>query len=153
MLHGTGTFEIDPPDRATMEARHSQFVAAGYPYLVAVSGGDVVGYAYGGPFRERKAFRFTVETSIYVRRDTHGRGVGGALLAALVAEATTRGFRQMVAVIGDSANAGSIALHAKAGFAPAGVLKGFGWKHGRWLDCVLMQRTIGDGATCPANEA
>ena len=133
-----------------MEARHARLTAAGYPYLVATSGEEVVGYAYGGPFRERSAFRFTVETSIYVRRDAHGRGVGRALLAALMTEAVAGGFRQMVAVIGDSANAGSIALHAKAGFEPGGVLRGFGWKHDRWLDCVLMQRAIGEGATRPA---
>ena len=135
-----------------MDARRARLDAAGYPYLVAVSGERVVGYAHGGPFRERAAFRFTMETSIYVSRAAHGRGIGRALLSALVTEAVTRGFRRMVAVIGDSDNAGSIAVHAKAGFEPAGVLRGFGWKGGRWLDCVLMQRAVGDGATRPADD-
>ena len=132
-----------------MAARRARIIGAGYPFLVATSAGDVVGYAYAGPYRDRPAYRFTVETSVYVRSGRRGQGIGGALLASLVAAATAGGYRQMVAVIGDSANAGSIALHAGAGFAHVGILRAAGWKAGRWLDAVLMQRALGDGAGTP----
>ena len=134
-----------------MAARHARLDEAGYPYLVAASPDGVLGYAYGAPFRDRPAFRFTVEDSIYVHPDQHGRGIGRSLLAALIEAATARGFRQMVAVVGDGANARSIALHTKAGFTSCGLLKAFGWKAGRWLDCVLMQRALGVGDTTPGD--
>ena len=149
VLEGTGTFEIEPPDAAEMAARHARIVAGGYPYLVAQIGEDVVGFAYAFAYRDRPAYRFTVEDSVYVRGDRQGRGFGRALIEALIGATTAAGFRQMVAVIGDSDNAGSIALHARAGFAHAGVLRASGWKAGRWLDVVLMQRQLGDGNSMP----
>lgn len=150
MLEGTGTFEIEPPDVTEMAARHARTVAGGYPYLVADSGEDVVGYAYAFAYRDRPAYRFTVEDSVYVRADRRGRGLGRTLLAALVDAAAIADFRQMVAVIGDSGNTASIELHLRAGFIHAGVLRSSGWKAGRWLDVVLMQCALGQGdATAP----
>lgn len=146
VAHGTASFELDPPDLAEMTRRRDALVAAGYPYLVAAATGDaaapVLGYAYAGAYRPRPAYRHTVEDSIYVDPAAAGRGIGRLLLAALVAEATARGFRQMIAVIGDSANAPSIRLHAAAGFDMIGALRAVGFKHGRWLDSVLMQRAL-----------
>lgn len=149
VLHGTASFELDPPDLAEMTARRDRIVAGGYPYLVAEGEGRVMGYAYAGPYRPRPAYRGTVEDSVYVDPACHGRGAGRALLDALVADCEGRGFRQMIAVIGDSANSASIALHRAAGFADAGVLRSVGWKHGRWLDSVLMQRPLGPGDGAP----
>ena len=145
VLHGTGTFEVTPPDVAEMAARHAKIVGAGYPFLVAADAGGVHGYAYASAFRERSAYRFTVEDSVYVAASARRRGVGRILLDALVAQAAAAGFRQMVALIGDSGNAGSIALHARCGFAHSGILSAAGWKHDRWLDVVLMQRALADG--------
>jgi L-amino acid N-acyltransferase YncA len=149
VLHGTASFEIDPPDEAEMLARMTRIVEDGFPYLVAQTKGRVVGYAYAGPYRVRPAYRHTVEDSIYVAPDAQGLGVGRALLAALVDEAGRRGFRQIVAGIGDSANTPSIRLHEAAGFRLSGVMRSVGWKHGRWLDHVLMQRTLGEGEASP----
>ena len=147
VLDGTGTFELVPPDAAEMGARHARIIAAGYPFLVAETAGGVCGYAYAGAFRERPAFRFLVEDSVYVAETARGSGIGSALVTALVEDCATRGFRQMIAVIGDSANRGSIRIHERCGFAPAGQMTSVGWKAGRWLDIVLMQRALGPGDT------
>lgn len=145
--HGTATFETDPPDQAEMTRRMETLVQGGFPYIVAEEDGAVAGYAYAGPYRARIAYRFTVEDSIYLVPDRQRRGTGGQLLAALIAQSEKRGFRQMVAVIGDSANAGSIAVHQRAGFTMTGTFRAVGFKFGRWLDTVLMQRALGAGDT------
>ncbi len=144
--YGTATFEIDPPDAVEMAARFRGLVDGGFPYLAAEVEGVVRGYAYAGLYRTRVAYRHTVEDSVYLARDFHGRGIGRALLTKLVAEASDRGFRQMIAVIGDSAQAASIALHRSAGFRMVGTFEAVGFKFGRWLDTVLMQRPLGAGA-------
>ena len=146
---GTATFEIEPPDEAEMTRRHAALAAGGYPYLVAERGGLIVGYAYAGTYRTRPAYRWTIEDSIYVAPEFHRQGIGSALLVQLIAEAEQRGFRQMIAVIGDSAQIPSIAVHARAGFAHIGTLRSVGFKHGRWLDTVLMQRPLGSGDAAP----
>lgn len=148
---GTASFEIAPPDEPEMRRRFESLRAGGYPYLVADAAGAVAGYAYAGPYRARPAYRWTVENSVYVDVAAHRRGIGSALLARLIAESAARGFRQMIAVIGDSANASSIELHRAAGFRMVGTFDNVGFKFGRWLDSVLMQRELGDGAkTAPA---
>ena len=147
---GTASFELTPPDEAEMTRRMTDLTAKCFPYIVAEADGVVAGYAYVAPFRTRPAFRATVENSVYVAPEFQRRGVGQALLLALIAASEECGFRQMIAVIGDSANqAASVALHAAAGFRNAGVLPDIGYKHGRWLDCVFMQRTLGPGAKSP----
>ncbi len=143
--YGTATWELDPPSADEMARRFGALAEAGYPALVAARAGVVVGYAYAGSYRPRAAYRWTVEDSVYVSPEAQGQGVGRALLRALVEECTVRGFRQMVAVIGDRDNAGSVALHAALGFGLVGVAAGVGFKHGRWLDQVLMQRALGEG--------
>ena len=145
VLTGSASFEIEPPDEAEMRARWQAITAAGFPYLVAERGGAVCGYAYAGPYRTRPAYRFTVEDSVYVSPAHFGLGLGRALLARIIAECTAAGLRQMIAVIGDSANAASIGLHRSLGFRDAGLLRSVGFKHGRWLDGVLMQRALGEG--------
>jgi L-amino acid N-acyltransferase YncA len=150
---GTASFETEPPDAAEMTRRFTALMAGRHPYLVAERAGAIAGYAYAGPYRARPAYGATVENSVYVAPDQHRRGIGRALLAALIDAATLAGFRQMVAVIGDSANAASIGLHAALGFAPVGTLRAVGWKHGRWLDTVLMQRALGPGDTVPRDGA
>lgn len=149
VLHGSASFELEPPTLADMQARRRTLLAANYPYIVAEAAGEVAGYAYAGAWRARPAYGATVEDSIYVNPAFQGRGVGRALLDALIDECTARGFRQMIAVIGDSQNAGSVAVHRAAGFEMTGTLKSVGWKHGRWLDTVLMQRALGPGDTTP----
>ncbi len=149
VLHGRASFELIPPDEAEMSGRREALVAAGYPHIVALGGDEIVGYAYAGPYRPRPAYANTVENSVYVRHDRHGLGIGRALLARLIAEAERRGFRQMIAVIGDSGNRGSIELHRALGFTLAGTLRSVGWKHDRWLDSVLMQRPLGPGDAAP----
>ena len=144
--HGTASFEVAPPDESEMASRFRGLADAGFPYLVAALEGAVRGYAYAGPYRTRLAYRYTLEDSIYVAPEFHGRGIGRALLDRLLAEATTRGFRQMIAVIGDSAQIASIALHRAAGFRMVGTFEAIGFKFGRWLDTVLMQRPLGPGA-------
>jgi phosphinothricin acetyltransferase len=143
---GTATFELDPPDRDEMTARFRNLSESGFPYLVATRDGGVAGYAYAGPYRARPAYRFTVENSVYLHPDARRQGIGSRLLEALVREAAGCGFRQMIAVIGDSANAGSIGVHSRAGFRMVGTFENVGFKFGRWLDTVLMQRALGDGA-------
>jgi phosphinothricin acetyltransferase len=144
--HGTASFEIDPPDHDEMTRRFKALRDGGFPYLVAEIAGAVAGYAYAGPYRARPAYRFTVEDSIYVAADMHRRGIGRMLLDRLIEQAEQRGFRQMIAVIGDSDQPGSIALHAAAGFRIVGTLAAVGFKVDRWLDSVLMQRALGNGA-------
>jgi phosphinothricin acetyltransferase len=145
--HGTASFEIEPPDEAEMARRQEALRAGGYPFLVAERGGEVVGYAYAGPYRARPAYRWTVEDSVYVAPQAQQQGIGCALLERLIAEAEARGFRQMIAVIGDSAQASSIALHQAAGFRLVGTFEAVGFKFDRWLDSVLMQRPLGPGAS------
>ena len=144
--NGTGTFELEPPDAAEMARRRADVLSKGLPWLVAERAGSVVGYAYANVFRPRRAYRYCLEDSIYLALDARGRGVGRLLLAELLARCEAQGARQMLAVVGDSANAGSIALHRALGFADAGLLRAAGWKFGRWLDVVLMQRVLGPGA-------
>jgi phosphinothricin acetyltransferase len=145
--HGTASFELTPPDENEMARRLTRLTEGGFPYLAAEIDGRLAGYAYAGLYRERPAYRKTVEDSVYVAPDMHRRGVGLVLLKALVKAATARGFRQMIAVIGDSAQASSIGLHLAAGFHHVGNLENVGFKHGRWLDTVLMQIALGPGAT------
>ena len=147
---GTASFELEAPSLAEMTARFAAIEAAGLPYLVAELGGRIAGYAYASPYRPRPAYRHTVEDSVYVARFARRQGVGRALLDALIERATARGMRQMVAIIGDSAHVASIDLHARAGFRLVGTLEDVGWKFGRWLDTVIMQRGLGDGARTPA---
>ncbi len=144
--HGTGTFELDAPDQAEMARRRDDVLGKGLPWLVAEDAGHVLGYAYANHFRPRRAYRFCLEDSIYLGPQARGRGVGRLLLAELVARCEAAGARQMLAVIGDSANAGSIGVHRALGFEHTGVLRAAGWKFGRWLDVVLMQRALGTGA-------
>jgi L-amino acid N-acyltransferase YncA len=146
VLQGTATFELIPPDLAEMTRRFNALMDGGFPYFVATLDGDVVGYAYAGPYRPRPAYRFTVENSVYLQPAIHRRGIGLKLLQRLIAECEARGFRQMIAVIGDSANSGSIGVHRKCGFAMIGTHPDVGFKFGRWLDTVMMQRALGAGA-------
>src|ERR1700688_1457992 len=143
VAHGTAWFELTSPDEAEMTRRMSDLTGKGYPYLAAEIDGALAGYAYAGPYRTRPAYRPTVEDSVYIAPDMHHRGVGRALLAALIEACAARGFRQMVAVIGDSTRqAPSIGLHEALGFRHVGILENVGFKHGRWLDSVLMQRVL-----------
>ncbi len=152
VVHGLASFELEPPDVAEMARRRRAILDGGYPYLVAEggTGGAVTGYAHAGPYRTRPAYRFAVENSVYVAPQAARGGIGAALLAALVARCERAGFRRMVAVIGDSGNAASIGLHARCGFVHAGTLPAVGWKHGRWVDSVLMTRALGEGSATPA---
>ncbi|MES2601781.1 MAG: N-acetyltransferase family protein [Pseudomonadota bacterium] len=145
--HGTATFELTPPDVAEMTRRFHELAHGGFPYLVASLDGNIVGYAYAGFYRARPAYRFTVENSVYLAPASHRRGIGLALLTELIVQCEARGYRQMIAVIGDSANAASVGVHTRAGFEMTGTLKDVGFKFGRWLDTVLMQRALGDGGT------
>ena len=143
---GLGSFEETPPDLAEMTRRFHSLTQAGLPYLVAATdSGDVLGYAYAGPYRPRPAYRFTLEDSVYVAAACQTGGVGAALLRELLRRAEDLGYRQMMAVIGDSGNRGSIALHEKLGFTPAGLMRSVGFKAGRWVDVVVLQRAIGPG--------
>jgi phosphinothricin acetyltransferase len=151
VLTGLASFEEVPPDVAEMAARRAKVIGRGLPFLVAEerAGGDVLGYAYAAPFRERVAYRYSLENSVYVAPAAVGRGVGTALLAELIARCAAQGYRQMIAVIGDSANTASIALHAKMGFTHAGRLSSVGFKFGRWVDSVYMRRPLGPGDDTP----
>jgi L-amino acid N-acyltransferase YncA len=145
--HGTASFELDAPDETEMARRLTDLMGAGFPYIVAAIDGALAGYAYAGPFRTRPAFRLTIENSVYIAPDMQRRGIGRALLAALIEACAARGYRQMIAVIGDSSKqAASIGLHEALGFRHVGILDHVGFKHGRWLDSVLMQRELGTGA-------
>jgi len=143
VLHGTGTFELTPPDEAEMAARIDAVTAAGLPFLVATDSGGVLGFAYAGPYRPRPAYRFTVEDSIYLRPEATGSGLGGRLLQAVLGRCEEQGVRQVIAVIGDSANVASVRTHEKCGFVHVGTFRAVGWKFDRWLDTVLMQRGLG----------
>ena len=145
VLHGTGTFEEEPPPEAEMADRIANVQRQGWAWLVAEEAGEILGFAYFAQFRPRSAYRFAGEDSVYVRDDIRGQGVGKALVAALLERAEAAGFRQIFAVIGDSDNVGSIGLHVSLGFRQAGVLRAAGVKFGRWLDVVFMQRAIGGG--------
>ncbi len=148
VVHGTSSFELTPPDEAEMMRRMNDLVGQGFPYLAADIDGRLGGYAYAGLYRTRPAYRHTLEDSVYVAPDIHRRGVGRALLAALIETAEARGFRQMIAVIGDSPNqAPSIGLHEVLGFTRAGVLRDVGFKLGGWRDTLMMQRALGPGAS------
>lgn len=149
VANGRGTFELEPPDEAEMRARFAVVEALGLPRLAAVIDGAIVGYAYAAPFRTRQAYRYMVEDSIYVAPAARGRGVAGLLLDALIARCEALGLRQMVAVIGDSQNLGSITLHRARGFADAGVFRAAGWKHEGWRDVVFMQRALNAGGETP----
>ena len=150
VTHGLASFELDPPGPEDMARRRDAVLDAGFPYLVATdAAGRVRGYAYASHYRTRPAYRFTCEDSIYVAPDAARQGAGRALLPALMGRCEAQGLRLMVAVIGDSANAGSIGLHAAFGFSQAGLLPAIGWKHGRWVDSVLMTRPLGAGAATP----
>ena len=148
--HGTASYELEPPDEAEMATRREALVTKGYPHLVAVDGGAVVAFAYAGPFRPRRAYRFTVEDSVYVAPDRQGEGLGRRLLEALIGECRHLGFRQMVAVIGDGTrHRASVRLHEALGFRHAGTITGTGFKHGRWLDTVFMQLEMNSGDASP----
>ncbi|WP_298500782.1 GNAT family N-acetyltransferase [uncultured Maritimibacter sp.] len=144
VTHGTASFELTPPDEAEMTRRFLALMDGGYPYLVAEDD-RLLGYAYAGPYRPRPAYRSTVENSVYVSPEAKRGGVGRALLTALIEAAEAKGYRQMIAVIGDSDNVPSISLHRALGFEHVGTFKSVGYKHGRWLDSVLMQRALGSG--------
>ena len=147
--HGTASFELEPPDEAEMTRRQRALLDGDYPYLVAEADGAVMGYAYAGPYRTRPAYRYTVENSIYIAPEAQRRGIGRILLDRLIAESEARGYRLMIAIIGDSAQAPSIELHRAAGFKMVGVFEAVGYKFDRWLDSVLMQRPLGKGSTAP----
>jgi L-amino acid N-acyltransferase YncA len=150
---GTATFELIPPDLAEMTRRFRTLMDGGFPYLVAAIDDRVVGYAYAGAYRPRPAYRFTVENSVYLQPALHRRGVGLQLLQRLITECEARGYRQMIAVIGDSANAASVGVHSRCGFQIIGTHPNVGLKFGRWLDTVMMQRALGEGAaTVPADD-
>jgi phosphinothricin acetyltransferase len=144
--HGTASFELEPPTEAEMARRQQTLLDGDFPYLAAEMDGALVGYAYAGAYRARPAYRFSVENSVYVASEMQGRGIGRTLLEALIVAAEGRGFRQMIAVIGDSANAPSIALHRALGFRMIGTIESVGFKFDRWLDTVLMQRALEPGA-------
>lgn len=149
VTEGLASWEFEAPDASEMQRRFEAIKAGGYPYIVAVLGGRVIGYSYASAYRTRPGYRHTVENSVYVADDAQRSGAGRALLSELIARCTAAGFRQMVAVIGDSGNAGSIGLHRALGFTFCGVIHSIGWKQGRWLDSVLMQRALGGGDTSP----
>ena len=146
VIHGTASFELEPPSLEQMRQRRTDVCAHGLPYLVAERDGEVVGYGYATLYRPRPAYRFTVEDSVYVREDTSGLGTGQALLRRVIERCIEDGRRQMVAIIGNSENIASIRLHERLGFRKVGVFESVGFKHGRWLDTVIMQRELGEGA-------
>jgi L-amino acid N-acyltransferase YncA len=147
--HGTASFEIEPPAEGEMARRQQVLLGKGFPYLVAEIAGAVAGYAYVGPYRDRRAYDWCVEDSIYVAPQFHRKGIGRLLLTRLIAESERLDFRQMLGVIGDSANIASIAVHAAVGFRRVGTFQSIGFKHGRWLDTVLMQLPLGSSDTTP----
>jgi L-amino acid N-acyltransferase YncA len=147
--HGLASFEMEPPSESGMRQRRLDIIGRGYPYLVAEHAAGVVGYAYASPYRLRPAYRYTAENSVYLHPAWVGRGIGRQLLSALLAECEATGLRQIVAVIGDSANSASIALHRRLGFAMVGTIRSAGYKFERWVDTVLMQRSLGAGDSIP----
>ena len=153
VLHSTGTFETDAPGIPDMSARRADVLSKGLPYLVAESEGRIAGFAYGNWFKPRPAYRYSVEDSIYLAPDAHRKGLGRALLAELLARCEAAGIRKVMAIIGDSANAGSIGLHRALGFEQAGIIQSCGWKFGAWRDIVIMQKTLGTGDMEPPKDA
>jgi L-amino acid N-acyltransferase YncA len=153
VLHGTGTFETTPPDAEAMTQRWNDVMSKGLPWLVITQGERILGFAYANWFKPRPAYRFSAEDSIYLHPDAAGQGLGRTLLEALLTELEQLGVRQVIAVIGDSANAGSIGVHRSMGFEHTGVLKASGWKFEQWLDVVLMQKTLGNGAQTPPEKS
>ncbi len=149
---GLATFEEVPPADEEMRARRLKALAVGAPYLVAEIDGEIVGYCYAAPYHIRPAYRHTLEDSVYVAPGLGGRGVGGALLAALIARCEAGPWRQMLAIIGDSGNAASIGLHKRYGFEPVGTLRSVGFKLGRWVDTPIMQRVLGPGDSLPPDD-
>ncbi len=149
VLHGLASFEEEPPTLAQMLERRADVLARGLPYLVAELEGTVVGYSYASPYRARSAYRYSLENSVYLDAGMAGRGIGRMLLAALIGRCEAGPWRQMIAVIGDSGNAASIRLHASLGFAQTGTLRAIGFKFGRWVDSVIMQRELGPGGATP----
>jgi L-amino acid N-acyltransferase YncA len=150
VLHGTGTFETEPPSIADMTARRADVLGKQLPYLVLEEAGQVLGFAYANWFKPRPAYRFSVEDSIYMAQDSGGRGFGKLLLTELLAQLERGGIRKSMAVIGDSANAGSIGVHRACGFTTVGIVKSCGWKFGQWRDIVMMEKTLGLGDSTPA---
>lgn len=153
VLHSTGTFETAPPTEADMASRRADVLAKGLPYLVAEDGGQLLGFAYCQWFKPRPAYRFSAEDSIYLHPGARGRGIGKLLLAELAGRAEAVGIRKLIAVIGDSGNAGSIGVHRACGFSHVGVFQSCGWKFGRWLDIVLMEKALGAGDATPPQGA
>ena len=149
VLHGLASFEEVPPDAAEMRRRYDEITGRGLPFLVAVEDLSVLGFGYCAPYRARSAYRYALEDSVYVRDGQFGKGIGSRLLAGLIARCERLDYRQVIAVIGDSANANSIALHARHGFLRVGTLRSTGYKFGRWVDSVLMQRPLGSGDGTP----
>lgn len=151
VIHGTASWEHDPPDLAEMTRRRDAVLAAGYPYLVAIRDGRVLGYAYASAYRPRSAYRATVEDSVYLAPEAQRQGIGTQLLTALIEDCTRRGFRQMIGIIGDGhgGSAGSLKLHESLGFTRVGIVRDIGYKHGRWLDQMILQKMLGAGATSP----
>jgi L-amino acid N-acyltransferase YncA len=149
VTYGTASFELEPPDQAEMARRQQALLARNFPYITAELADAVVGYAYAGPYRDRRAYDWCVEDSLYIAPEFHRRGIGRLLLTRLIAESEALGFRQMIGVVGDSANTASIAVHAAVGFRLIGNFQSIGFKHGRWLDTVLMQRALGGGDALP----
>jgi phosphinothricin acetyltransferase len=152
VTYGTASFELEPPNEAEMARRQQGLLAKRFPYIVAERTGAVLGYAYAGPYRERRAYDWCVEDSIYIDPQCQRQGIGRLLLMRLILESEARGFRQMLGVIGDSTNTASIGVHAACGFRLIGNFQSIGFKHGRWLDTVLMQRALGSGDTAPPGE-
>ena len=149
VLHGTGTFETEPPSVADMATRRVDVLSKGLPYLVAEHDGQLAGFAYGNWFKPRPAYRYSVEDSIYLAPDLHRKGLGRALLAELLARCEAADIRKIMAIIGDSANAGSIGVHRALGFVQVGTIASCGWKFGAWRDIVIMEKTLGAGDTQP----
>ncbi|MDP3796522.1 MAG: N-acetyltransferase family protein [Polaromonas sp.] len=152
VLHSTGTFETEPPSVADMTARRADVLSKGLPYLIAEEDGRIAGFAYGNWFKPRPAYRYSVEDSIYLAPDLHRKGLGRALLTELLARCEAAGIRKMMAIIGDSANAGSVGVHLALGFTQVGIIESCGWKFGAWRDIVIMQKTLGAGDTLPPAE-
>ena len=152
VLHGTGSFETEPPNLVDMTARRADVLSKGLPYLVVEHDGKIAGFAYGNWFKPRPAYRYSVEDSIYMAPDLQRRGLGRALLAELLAQFEAVGIRKVMAVIGDSANTGSVGIHLAFGFTQVGIVESCGWKLGAWRDIVIMQKTIGLGDTQPPDK-
>ena len=152
VLHGTGSFETEPPSVVDMTTRRADVLSKGLPYLVVEQDGKIAGFAYGNWFKPRPAYRYSVEDSIYMAPDLQGKGLGRALLAELLARFEAVGIRKVMAIVGDSANTGSVGIHLALGFTQVGIVDSCGWKFGAWRDIVIMQKTLGVGDTQPPNE-